>query len=314
MSKSLASGSYGCVFGKGLPCADSDYQCEEECISKLMDPYNAQIELENNSTIDDLDPGYRWHVPILHKCPLAKGVRTDCHVENAKVQLFYPRLPYTMEDYFNGSPVLSDVAPALLSVWEGLLTLSNNGYIHFDIKTVNLMGNQVPLTRVFIIDYGLLTDVLSLPSLSAGSPLDKTSDLGRIYAFHPPETFFYDFRGKNFPRSFAKQYLDDYFVKDMLAFLEITLDEAYDTVEASYYKWINLSLDEQKQLIIERTDIFGLAYVLKKLYGLIPNEVSTLKFYLRRLVRQCYHLDITRRSSIQVAYPLYRRFVEQIIG
>jgi serine/threonine protein kinase len=171
----LRAGTTGCVFRPNLRCKDGDVR-DDRYVSKLMDAGRATHEYESTKFLKAFDADnkyfvYPTEVPCLRITPekLVELNREDdlkhetLDLKNCGLKgstLFdVLKMPYGGEDLesvFVYNNELFLLLQGLYNVFEGLLLLQNNGYMHNDIKDKNVVAawQKNGSFNVRIIDFG----------------------------------------------------------------------------------------------------------------------------------------------------------------
>lgn len=195
--KYIGEGSYGCAYRPALLCKGETVR-RANTVSKLMKTKDAREELEENKYIDMIDPKFKFHLPTPEKCDPEKPDHIidnnfeDCEIamelKEKKPERWFQKLSILqMQD---GGHSLSDALEELQdkkikekiifimgmkNLFEGLKTMYDHNYVHYDIKTDNIVvrkrNNQT--YRFNYIDFGL-----AINNLDEDEPYDSVFNKG----------------------------------------------------------------------------------------------------------------------------------------
>ena len=169
MSKILSQGGYGCVYYPGINC-QGHTNTNKTVVTKLQKKDStAQNEIEIGRTLSDVPNFASFFTPITKSCDIGLSeidnvILKKCNVIKSPNELNYilMELPYIRgSEFFEFITKLSSKREILFNLIEtyqyllnSLLLLLENGVIHFDLKSQNILYNmdtRLPL----IIDFGI---------------------------------------------------------------------------------------------------------------------------------------------------------------
>lgn len=198
--KFLSKGSFGCVFDPPLACdnANSRTNSPSGSVGKVFEhQQDFEEEVEAYKKVAILDPEHKWSLPLLNECVVNldainnnnsnKNTAIDhCPfiVKNDKHLFFQIVIPYggiTLWNLFGQQQVsLVQFIDLLRQVLVATSDMTKNGYVHLDIKPMNILVNE---GRVILIDFSLLKkheDVYQM---------DNAYLLRSKYIWYPPEFY-----------------------------------------------------------------------------------------------------------------------------
>lgn len=185
MRKVIGQGSYGCVVSPPpsckVPCTEDI--CREG-VGKVMPEDAAIEESEKVAIINEMDPENRWHFPMAYSCePVKHDIPADCNVakreENLQT-LFYKKAEGDLDHLLKTNP-----DPLLLEsmdiIFEALVIINKNGYIHGDVKTQNILylDYEKKIRKLYLTDFGLLGRI------NTYEPVANSEEYN--YFVYPPE-------------------------------------------------------------------------------------------------------------------------------
>jgi len=175
--KLIGQGSYGCAFRPMIPCKGSNKR-KKGIVSKLISKNDAQEELSEALRIDKLDPTGIYHFTSPMMCEMDKAFKKEEGIDNCR--------PYTKKgksirrmrllqmkdggtetavfltehekDLMDNPSYSKKFILGLEPIMYGLKDMYEKGFIHFDIKTENMVTNPRTLQTKFI-DFGLASTV-----------------------------------------------------------------------------------------------------------------------------------------------------------
>ena len=160
--KFIYSGSYGCAFYPAIKCKGQKTR-KNGYISKISDYNSAVSEKQLSSTVQKMNRNFKYFVYPNEICYPEPNL-TD-GIKNCKLKLKNPvslLSPYGGVDLYKIKVPFSDI-PALfkgmVNIFDGLLLLHTNYYIHNDVKPLNIVANKMEDSsyNVRLIDFGLTT-------------------------------------------------------------------------------------------------------------------------------------------------------------
>lgn len=169
--KYIASGTYGCVFGKPpLKCIEDAVRTDRNVISKLMTSSNAEKEYNESEKWKEIDPGEEFSLHAFKTCIFdSTNIRAENKYTNCKntvdrdTLLFYknggPDI-YTLEPHPNN---YRDIFKAFHPLLEGLAIAHKNNIVHTDIKRTNIVAElKKDNIKLRFIDFGLSIDLTTI--------------------------------------------------------------------------------------------------------------------------------------------------------
>jgi hypothetical protein len=162
----VRSGSYGCTYRPPLTC-DGETTVEENTVTKLIQPDEAQDELEFAMILKPIDPDQKYFVYAGRSCRRTLDNTQPDYAETSKCRPTRNIPEATLLIMPDGGTDLDVFAPpqekygavfsGVRNLLEGLQKLHDGQYVHFDIKPENLVGfidGDSVLMR--FIDFGLM--------------------------------------------------------------------------------------------------------------------------------------------------------------
>ena len=331
--KFIFSGAAGCTFRPALKCKAEDKRREGK-ISKLMDKYAAEEELELTQLIKEIDLEKKYFIypdemcsPDLSETP--EDDYSSCKLVDIKNKYISPRILISEDggtDLWNIDVPKEDYLgffEGFTNLFKGLVELHKNSIVHLDIKPANMVSKRL-LDGTHIIryiDFGL----------SSNAVIASKSSFSENYAYWPYDiklltkrfkfsqddlVKFYNTQktgGKYFPKWFA--YNGDG------SFL---LYEEY----ANKINGLILKGEISPIIIIKSADIYGLGRSLTEVYGRIlkhrwiepgavriENGEGRMKIHeqiksdisepLYKLAERMIHVSPLERPSAEEALKLY---------
>ena len=191
----IGEGSFGCVLKPALSCkGDNLAQIElnKKKVSKLLKKEDAAKEMNENKTIDIIDPHFNYHLGNPTLCesvnPVNKTSIAKCKIDKPQLNKINDYSLLIMEDGGINLTTFADEA----SRWEindtnknkiedfwleahrllmGLQLFLEKGIIHFDLKPQNIVYN-VNKNRLNFIDFGFLIKRTELEEISEKSTFE----------------------------------------------------------------------------------------------------------------------------------------------
>ena len=183
--KVLGEGSFGCVFKPGLRCVDkaehvgnsSGRRGKRGMVSKVFDSQeDLDTEWDFSKVIAKIDPEQKYFIYGATRCNTSpKQISRDpqhneCSLINGyESKQKFPQIimkdggmtfaKYLPDMYEKGTPLTRrDVIRIILPALKGLVLFAKAGYVHQDIKTINVVVD--PKTQELrIIDYSLMKKI-----------------------------------------------------------------------------------------------------------------------------------------------------------
>jgi serine/threonine protein kinase len=189
MNKFIGDGSYGCVFKPAFECKDKKRKSKNiEMISKIFHrDSSARNELfEYTNVVKKIDPRGKFTVKLYDSCKVSKSDISPSEFRKCNTNSKYNANEFEQIVYENGGVDLyravnhvyfENIVLAALPFFKGLIKLANKGYVHNDIKTLNVVYN-VNTDKLSMIDFGIV------------EPNDRIFNINRPYShylYYPPE-------------------------------------------------------------------------------------------------------------------------------
>lgn len=313
--KFLGSGTYKCVYSPPLLCnvplesQPFDLNQATEYAGALMEEANAAEEMGEIEKIKKIDPTGEFTVQPAYICDIdleniqnypmdlantkLKGLnpftaedQEKCHLlkkddpDDLNKQLIYYMGGYNLENmrinpHNAGGPDIITFLRAFHNVIYGIKKINESGYLHNDIKELNILYNHH--TNEFkIIDFGLLI---------------KISD---AYESDPPHNILYEPWSpdinfstdiSDYIKNFGK-YPDSKFVQDAITEYKITnlkfKDEHFYFLDRNGQN-VKTHLSEFLQESAQKLDVYSLGLVMYNLFQVKPKDgvLSNIHFYLK---------------------------------
>lgn len=175
--KLIGQGSYGCVFRPMIPCKGSNKR-KKGIVSKLISKNDAQEELSEALRIDKLDPTGIYHFTAPIMCEMDDAFKKEEGINNCRphtnegksirrMRLLQMKdggtetavfLTKHEKDLMDKPSYSRKFILGLEPIMYGLKDMYEKGFMHFDIKTQNMVTNPKTLQTKFI-DFGLASTV-----------------------------------------------------------------------------------------------------------------------------------------------------------
>ena len=308
--KFIFSGAAGCTFRPALKCK-AEPKRREGKISKLMDKFAAEEELELTQLIKEIDPEKKYFIypdemcsPDLTETP--EDDYSSCKLVDIKNKYISPRILISEDggtDLWNIDVPKEDYLgffEGLTNLFKGLVELHKNSVVHLDIKPANLVSKRlVDGTHIMrYIDFGL----------SSNATAASKSYLSENYAYWP-----YDIKLITKRFKFSQDDLVDFYDVQKTGGRYFPKWLAYNgdgsfLLHEEYAKKINgliLKGEISPVTMIKSADIYGLGRSLTEVYGRIlrhrwvePGTVRIEKVEGRMLIHEQIKNEISK--------PLYK--------
>jgi serine/threonine protein kinase len=195
----IGKGGFGCVYYPALPCKKKSNTRRiknalrnnnfSRTVSKLLSGKEAAQELILAEKLRPLDPEFKYFLyPSDDTCEPRKSNMNHCAEEGPAIEANNTEAPPKLVfSRFGGTPlnkfkvsfdIIKPFFKSITNLFEGLIILYENQYLHCDIKGDNILvleQNGEYILRY--IDFGLsgsLADVQSNPDKSIGQPHQPT--------------------------------------------------------------------------------------------------------------------------------------------
>ena len=157
--KFIASGSFGCVFHPPLPCKENNIKYVDKSNIGKVFAYHTELQNEKriNNIVEKIDPKHLFTRKLLGVCNIDDTKITgdvdidSCkHYKKGSQQLIFEDggndLTSIDDDQFTRLQFLCMLMP----IMRGIIKMQNKGYVHFDIKPLNMLIDE----RIVLIDFG----------------------------------------------------------------------------------------------------------------------------------------------------------------
>jgi hypothetical protein len=333
----IFSGAAGCTFRPALKCKAEDKRRDGK-ISKLMDKYAAEEELELTQLIKEIDSEQKYFIypdemcsPDLSETP--EDDFSSCKLIDIKNKYISPRILISEDggtDLWNVDVPKEDYLgffEGVANLFKGLVELHKNSIVHLDIKPANMVSKRlVDGTHIIrYIDFGLSSNAIQA----------SMSYFGENYAYWP-----YDIKLLTKRFKFSEKDLADFYNvqkgggKHFPKWLAYNGDGSFLLYE-EYANKINTMIlkgEISAVTIIKSVDIYGLGRSLTEVYGRIlthrwvePGAVrleniegrvkihEQIKNYisepLYKLAERMIHVSPLERPSAEEALKLYEEIL-----
>jgi hypothetical protein len=272
--KFVFAGAAGCTFRPALKCKSEEKRREGK-ISKLMDKYAAEEELELTKLIKEIDGEQKYFIypdemcqPDLSESP--EDDYTSCKLIDVKNKYISPRILISEDggtDLWNVEVPKEDYLgffEGLTNLFKGLAELHANSIVHLDIKPANMVGKRLldGSYKIRYIDFGLSSNVI----------VASKSQYHENYAYWP-----YDIKLLTKRFKFSQEGLVDFYNTQKTGGRYFPKWLAYNEdgtflIYEQYANKINamiLSGEINAIELIKGADIYGLGRSMTEIYGRI---------------------------------------------
>ncbi len=317
--KYIGEGSYGCVLQPAIECNKNASKNNKNIVKLFDDYYNWEEELQNHLKILNIfKKNKNIIVNIVDYCEKKineydKEIYTKCKkiYKGDDNQIIYQIIyEYGGKDLWNLNDDNIDFKKLFIgleNVFEGLVILNNNKYIHFDIRTPNILYNKYN-KQSKIIDFGFLT---------------KMEDLFN----YNNRDFFYFLRAEYPPEFNKNNYLElyNYIVNDAIINREkiynIDMNTKLELKEIKIYmedlmkKFNNYIKNKKIKIDEKKIDIymFGIIlfeliieYNIKKKLNLNKKEYNIILSFIKNLI----NFNTTKRYGPKKALNEYKKIIK----
>ena len=335
--KFIFSGAAGCTFRPALKCKAEDKRREGK-ISKLMDKYAAEEELELTQLIREIDAEQKYFIypdemcsPDLSESP--EDNYSSCKLVDIKNKYISPRILISEDggtDLWNIDVPKEDYLgffEGFTNLFKGLVELHKNSVVHLDIKPANMVSKRL-VDGTYImryIDFGL----------SSNAVIASKSLFAENYAYWP-----YDIKLLTKRFKFSQEDLVNFYNvqktggKYFPKWLALNGDGTFLLYE-EYVNKINVMIlkgEISPIVMIKSADIYGLGRSLTEIYGRIlkhrwvepgtvriENVEGRVKIHeqikndisepLYKLAERMIHVSPLERPSAEEALQLYEEIL-----
>jgi serine/threonine protein kinase len=177
--KMIAKGTYGCVYKPALLCEDS--KLRGDGVTKLMQKRDAEGEIKEQERVDEIDSKFKYHLKTPTICGLGEyDVETDLNLDECQLLPEERHSDEWKEDYvlmqmeYGGKSIYDTIHKreknifkeplewkkkfilGMKNLFEGLCDFQEEQFVHFDIKSQNIVYKE-ETNRFNFIDFGLST-------------------------------------------------------------------------------------------------------------------------------------------------------------
>lgn len=266
--KFLYSGAYGCSFKPAIKCYGSKTR-KNGYISKIMSRTNALDEMARSEFVRKANAQFQYFVYPDELCvpePEKNDGFNSCGLKFLnQVSLLSPDGGTDLYNMRISIKELPAVFEGLLNVFDGLIFLHKNNYIHRDVKPPNIVAQKLSDNsyKIRLIDFGLSTTV------------DECIHRPKVdnYAYWP-----FDFR-----------LLDDTYVPNSKDITEFYRAIKWGNFPMWFYhengekiisiKWVLIMfkklLTQNPQTVVLQCDTFALGRSIYEIYNMATGHIST---------------------------------------
>lgn len=341
----LGEGSYGCIHSPSLKCVnDIDVNNNKVTytnkVSKVLSNNFANIEINEYTFIDNLDPYFEFHLKTPILCNYSKSTKNDTAfnlctnkanipdpknlilMENGGENLydFSTKLMKSSKSISEKQTIIKDFWIEIRRVILGVKKIFDNDAIHYDLKAQNIIYD-VNNKRSNIIDFGLMTRKKDL--------ISKVSDPNCIMSiFH----FSYPLEHSIIARKIYDNIDENNYLTTLsttpnyyntgLSTINFLFDNGYllssyrkeydKEFKSSYPKNLFNSYNEFMNKCVESIDIYGLGIafnnvlnITQSLYSSHPNILKDFKNLFYEMIRP----NLTQRIDINTFINKYENLI-----
>jgi hypothetical protein len=296
--KVIGRGGFGCVFRPPLKCIGKEV-LDEGWVSKVLKIKYANEEYDEYKIINDIDPEFKFHLNIKKPCsidlshvPTLNEIR-DSSRDKCKSIFNIPVLDigrkYKVIQIEDGGMSLYDFMrtefdtrskeqfveclKGYLNVFRGLKKMSENGYLHADIKQDNILINSD--LKMKLTDFGLMT---------------KLEDYivqmrSRLYFIYPPDIIF-----------ISQFYENDRLVLDLDDDIEYLFEDDSLSDNDKYREYISL-INPVIKRIENNLDTKTIESLYREIFGNDELFLETLDYYTEKSFFNTYILGLNEDGS-----------------
>lgn len=316
--KFLSKGSYGCVFNPPIPCANQE-TLHRGTVGKIFEhQQDFEEEVRAYQLVKMLDPNHKWSLPIVKGCEIdttaleldEEVARCPFMTMDTKHLYFQLVIPYggiTLWNLFTNYRVPVEWAILYLEqVLSALSTMVTKGYVHLDIKPMNVLVHE---GRVLLIDFSLLQET---------SQVYKESNMYLMkakYIWYPPEFYIYASLHKDSNADVESRSRKSLYVYDIPKYgLKHDASELKKQQRAigRYMRFVvhNEKLDDLQfnTEMAKKIDIYSTGVTFLNLFEMKGYKHTEFHALLKRMV--C--ADPRKRTSIQKALSEVRKLSKKL--
>ena len=287
----LNEGSYGCVIKPGIKCKKN---IKKNTVSKFFSNKKAWLyEINNNKIINKILKKENI-VKLIDYCSKIKKEKIliqKCKSINMKKKYLYNIIyEYAGIDLFNLKNIkFKKIFLKFNIILETIKLLSDNNYIHFDVRLPNIVYNK---NKLKLIDYGLMKNKKEI------NKLIKKIKKYKIY-YLPPE--------------FNNLNLNDLYIHIIndLKYNKISKNKKKHMKSIINFLFKNIKKNIKNNAInTKKIDVYMIGIVLLELLiknnlDLLDNEYKLILNYIKKLIEP----DTYKRYDINEAYIAYKKLI-----
>jgi len=326
--KQIAYGSYGCIFNPQLLCKGQSVRGDG--VSKLMDLEEALKELKEQTIVDSIDSEFTYHLRPPKMCDIGdldpeEDALNECHLikdindYSDFVILQMENGGVSIDAYLSNvtrTPSLRNVEHAkrfilgMENLFEGLVQFYDNDFIHFDLKTANIVYKEDE-NRFNMIDFGLSSSYKDINSLYKR----RNFMFEAGYFITPMELWFIP----NGPSSITnKSGLRDYYkgswyeeTNKRIATNDIYLEPLLDTIHSysTTYNYNSTNLLPVYKEMVASVDTYSLGIVLVEILVSFSNKKFT--YGGSEDIRHPFYRDVARLIN-EMIEPAYMKRISPV--
>lgn len=284
--KFIAKGTYGCVYGNvRKSCVDEDVlQTDDGNISKQMNYQEAIIEKQEMETIDMIDPSFNFHLKTERTCLVnpkqLEENKEECSIPHADHLLIQESGGMSLRqlskslstDAYSRIKITKSLLNGFIPIFEGLMTMSNHGYLHNDIKLDNIVckiNEDMSEFDIKLIDFGAMSSY----KLIIDEPQGGHGFHWAPYGINPPESSLISFISE------YRDYLKDEYKPD----LSITIIQHFEMLVLkklnAYYHFHRGIFGEPLHLVTYQSPYYVDTYFNKIMNRITETDDVDKNFY-----------------------------------
>jgi serine/threonine protein kinase len=323
-SNIIGTGSYGCVYKPSLKCSNKKYPPEfyKGKVSKLIKIDKADAELDETTTVDNIDRLHKFTLPPPATCIFATSTPENFEIAS-KCEVFKKhneKLPNELALILmnDGGQALHEWLRTInnkeeemrifwanaISLFLGVQLFGKYDFMHHDIKLANIVYNN---HRFNFIDFGISRKMYSPSTLLNVS----------VWAYYPPEyIFIYKTENGETPNYYNVELTmkhNNALFSDMINHItdttDIKLDEFINRFELTLGLIIQgrISYNMLANLSLRSFDLYQLGFALMRMLcdtkAYVPRQIFD-RFHA--LFWSCMDPLITHRSTVPSAIKWYK--------
>ena len=203
----LGQGAYGCIFDTDMYCYENEKIATKplnvKTFTKIFDDIaESDIEWQKSKLIAKIDPNYNNFVYAYERCKIGYNeLKKDRDFDKCKLPLYENQNNLGALKMINGGidydkylekhPRFDSFLKSIVSLFEGLVRLNNNGLVHQDIKITNILYDEQN-NRWRYIDYGIMKNKSEI--YEKGNTIFLESQEPNAFPLPPDYRIFYNTR------------------------------------------------------------------------------------------------------------------------